>query len=204
MHIPQLILRQLYTFGSLERVADGVRFGLKNRLSDATLTRVAKIALDGVPVSLDLVRIDGGGEPLRGSDVSTATPMAFPLKKTIHVEIAGVTLEKGKHKITLAFDSQPFGELSFSVEDAVSDEAQKKPTTIPYDKENELLGGSDCGAAGVHHVLRGRRPPAHRQVLRSTRRRRAATSRTSPAWRRCRSASPGRSRSTASTPRASS
>ena len=31
MKIPQLLLRQLYTFGSLTNAADGARFSLKNR-----------------------------------------------------------------------------------------------------------------------------------------------------------------------------
>ena len=43
MQIPQLILRQLYTFGSLEHYDAGVQFGLKNRLSDATLVRLASV-----------------------------------------------------------------------------------------------------------------------------------------------------------------
>jgi len=34
--IPSLILKQLYTHGSLESDSTGVSFGLKNRLSDAT------------------------------------------------------------------------------------------------------------------------------------------------------------------------
>ena len=34
--IPSMILKQLYTFGSLKNLPDGVKFSLKNRLSDAT------------------------------------------------------------------------------------------------------------------------------------------------------------------------
>ena len=48
MKIPSLILKQLYTFGSLENEADGVRFGLKNRLSDAVLTGVKEIKIEDV------------------------------------------------------------------------------------------------------------------------------------------------------------
>jgi hydroxymethylglutaryl-CoA reductase (NADPH) len=50
MKIPSLILKQMYTLGSLENVADGVRFSLKNRLSNATVTRLAEIRIDGNPV----------------------------------------------------------------------------------------------------------------------------------------------------------
>ena len=43
MKIPSLILEQIYTFGSLENVADGVCFGLKNRLSDASVTGIGHL-----------------------------------------------------------------------------------------------------------------------------------------------------------------
>ena len=38
MFVPSLLLKQLYTFGSLKNSADGLQFSMKNRLSDATLT----------------------------------------------------------------------------------------------------------------------------------------------------------------------
>ena len=57
MEIPSLVLRQLYTFGSLENTSSGVQFALKNRLMDVTLT------------SLDFVRIDGDE-----ADLDQATP----------------------------------------------------------------------------------------------------------------------------------
>jgi len=35
MFVPSLMLRQLFTNGSLRNVPDGVQFSIKNRLSDA-------------------------------------------------------------------------------------------------------------------------------------------------------------------------
>ena len=52
MKIPNSILRQLYTFGSLAHSATGVRFSLKNRLSDATVTAVKRVAVDEEEVDL--------------------------------------------------------------------------------------------------------------------------------------------------------
>ena len=52
MKIPSLILKQLYTLGSLENTPDGVRFGLKNRLSDAILTEILAISIDDRAVPL--------------------------------------------------------------------------------------------------------------------------------------------------------
>jgi hydroxymethylglutaryl-CoA reductase (NADPH) len=138
MQIPQLILRQLYTFGSLEHANGGVQFGLKNRLSDATLTRLSKLLIGGVDVPLDQLTIDaGGGHAVRGSDVSASAPMPFPLRKTIVVRAPGVRLAKGKHKLTLMFETLPFGTLTLNVEDSLSDAPPSKAASIPYDKEND-------------------------------------------------------------------
>ena len=46
MKIPQLLLRQLYTFGSLTNEPGGFRLSLKNRLSDVTLTRIIRVKFD--------------------------------------------------------------------------------------------------------------------------------------------------------------
>ncbi|HHQ48973.1 MAG TPA: hydroxymethylglutaryl-CoA reductase, partial [Acidobacteria bacterium] len=53
MKIPSLILKQLYTFGSLEATPEGIQFAVKNRLSDATLVGLRKIVIDGTEVPLD-------------------------------------------------------------------------------------------------------------------------------------------------------
>ncbi len=36
--IPSLLLKQLYTFDSLKNTPQGVKFSLKNRLTDVTVT----------------------------------------------------------------------------------------------------------------------------------------------------------------------
>ena len=47
MKIPSLILKQLYTFGSLENRNGGVQFSVKNRLSDASFAGLKSIKFDG-------------------------------------------------------------------------------------------------------------------------------------------------------------
>jgi len=142
MQIPQLILRQLYTFGSLEHANGGVQFGLKNRLSDATLLKLQKVEIAGTPVSLEDLTLDAGaGQAVRGSEISPSAPMPFPLRKTIVVRAPGVRLPTGKHKIQLTFETQPFGTLALTVEDAISEEPAVKPVSLPYDKENDQAEG---------------------------------------------------------------
>ena len=134
MKIPTLILRQLYTFGSLAHSATGARFSFKNRLSDATVTSVKRVAFDEEDVDLAKLTLIVDGHPVKASAVSLLEPLSFPLKKTIVVEAPGVKLTAGKHKVSIAFNSEPFGDLSFSVEDSLASDSPRAET-LPYDKE---------------------------------------------------------------------
>ncbi len=135
MKIPNLILRQLYTFGSLEPTANGVRFALKNRLSDATVTGVTRIAVGDTVADLARTTLVVDGKAVPATEISKAAPLAFPLRKTIVVEVPGVRLDPGKHKMSIAVDATPFGELAFTAEDSLSTQVAR-PETLPYDKES--------------------------------------------------------------------
>jgi len=135
MKIPSLILKQLYTMGSLENAPGGVQFGLKNRLSDASLTGITGIAIDGHPLPLDDVLFEVGGERVAPADVSKERPLQFPLRKQMTVICSCDNLELGKHTVGIAFEVQPFGKLSFEVNDAIREPAARR-VTVPYDKED--------------------------------------------------------------------
>src|SRR4029079_1795992 len=90
LKVPGLILKQMYNFGSLENVPGGVRFSVKNRLSDATLTRLTSIRIDGKDIALaDLTMEFSEGEKqhvLKGADVSEKKPLPFPLARTVAIQ----------------------------------------------------------------------------------------------------------------------
>jgi len=136
--VPQLLLKQLYTFGSLENLARGVRFALKNRLSDATLVRVDGVSIDGVDCAPSDLRLElADGTFLSGDEVSEERPFDFPLRRTVHVLAAGLeALDKGSHEIELRFVAKPFGELRLKIQDAISEDAPRR-RQIPYDKEDD-------------------------------------------------------------------
>jgi hydroxymethylglutaryl-CoA reductase (NADPH) len=135
MKIPSLVLKQLYTFGSLENLDGGVRFALKNRLSDATLTRLRRLAIDGREVPLDKVQLDLDGQLLGAGTVSAQAPMAFPLRKVVMVQAAIPHLAAGSHEIEIDFEAKPFGELELRVKDAI-EEFKPKRVVVPYDKDD--------------------------------------------------------------------
>lgn len=47
MFIPSILLKQLYTHGSLVKTVSGISFKLKNRLKDAIVKELLWITIDG-------------------------------------------------------------------------------------------------------------------------------------------------------------
>ncbi len=124
MMIPSLVLKKLYTLGSLKNAAAGVQFAIKNRLSDAELTGLRSIAINGAPVSLEKVRVTlDDGREIPASQVDEGHPLPFPLRSMVTIQTGAPALAKGKHEIEIAVDTRPFGKLQFKVEDAIADPA---------------------------------------------------------------------------------
>ena len=131
--IPSMLLKQLYTFGSLKNSARGVEFQLKNRLSDATVTGVQAVAFDGVDVPLAAVSIDlGDGQVLKPGDLA-GSPIDFPLRRTLDVVCAVDPLSEGKHAIEVRFSAKPFGTLKLKVDGAI---AKDRPVTVKIPRNN--------------------------------------------------------------------
>jgi hydroxymethylglutaryl-CoA reductase (NADPH) len=136
MFVPSALLKQLYTFGSLENTDQGVEFALKNRLKDATLTGLLDVKIDGDSIPRDDVFLFmSDGETYSADEISSDNAVDFPLKRTLHLRVDRPALDTGKHKIELSFQARPFGELSFSVEDSISaqDDAFQR---IPRDEDD--------------------------------------------------------------------
>lgn len=131
--IPKLLLRQLYTNGSLRNSDDGVIFSVKNRLKDAKLTGLVCLKIDGQKLNIGKVTIiNDDGTEMMPEEITKEKPIDFPLRKIIQVKVAIPHLADGKHKINFTFTTTPFGELQFDVEDSISKVNQSR-VKIPRD-----------------------------------------------------------------------
>jgi hydroxymethylglutaryl-CoA reductase (NADPH) len=123
MAVPSLLLRQLYTFGSLQNTAGGIQFSIKNRLSDARFTGISKVKIDGKDIPLDSIEMDfGTGLSLRPPDITPDNQIDFPLRQTMDILASIDSLDEGKHSIEVWFDTRPFGKLKLKVEDAIRED----------------------------------------------------------------------------------
>jgi hydroxymethylglutaryl-CoA reductase (NADPH) len=121
MFVFKSVLKQLYTNGSLRNTDDGFRFELKNRLMDAKLAGVRRVAIDGRDVPLDGAHlVTGEGRAVGPDEVTSASPLPFELGDTFDVRLRAAPLAPGEHAIVIEFDAQPFGALTLEVEDSIT------------------------------------------------------------------------------------
>jgi len=138
MTIPTLLLKKLYTLHSLKNTSTGAQFALKNRLHDAEVVEVRKIAIDGKPLALDQVRLDlGEGVELTPAEVDVAHPMPLPLRSVVTIRTREPELAAGRHEIEVDFDSRPFGKLHFKVNDALSNGVPPQRLRVPRDEKDD-------------------------------------------------------------------
>jgi len=123
--LPNVLLKQLYTRKSLRNTATGFTFSLKNRLSDAQFTGLERARINGrdYPASAFLLETDGG-EEVPVDAISAATPLAFPLRRSVRVRAIALPLEPGQHTLEITLRTQPFGTITLTVDDSLQPEAE--------------------------------------------------------------------------------
>lgn len=136
MKIPQLLLRQLYTFGSLTNAPEGLSFSLKNRLSDVTLTRILRVRIGSVEFGPETLQVDlGDGSWKPAAGVSPECPEDFPLRRVAHLRAPGKSVPDGTHEIEIGIEVKGVGALLVKVKDHVS-QAVPRPRSVPYSKDD--------------------------------------------------------------------
>ena len=117
--IPSMLLKQLYTRDSLKNTGGGVKFSLKNRLSDAKLTGLQSVKFDGreAPRSAITIQLDNGSV-IHPDDLKN-NPVDFPLRQSLDIVCAIEPLALGLHQIEIKFEATPFGSLTLKVEGSI-------------------------------------------------------------------------------------
>jgi hydroxymethylglutaryl-CoA reductase (NADPH) len=132
------LLAQLYTVGSLRSSAGGTVFQVKNRLFAAKLTGIRSIKVDGREIALSDTILRLGEHQRAAEAIGPGTAVDFPLRSVVEVEIPGLMLEQGPHRLSLAFDTTPFGPLAFEVVDSLVEQAAS-PRGVPRSGEDDYL-----------------------------------------------------------------
>jgi hydroxymethylglutaryl-CoA reductase (NADPH) len=131
-----MLLKQLYTSGSLKNTSASVQFSLKNRLSDATISSLQQVKFDDVAVPRDAITIVLDNGTVLTPDQLAAAPIDFPLRRTLDIVCKIAPLELGKHKIEVKFDAAPFGALTLKVDGSIAQEEERR-VHIPRDAADD-------------------------------------------------------------------
>lgn len=134
--VPSMILKQLYTFNSLKNTGAGVKFSLKNRLSDATITGLHYVKFDDKIVPREAITIILDDGTVLTPEQLAAKPVDFPLRRTLDIVCKIPPLELGKHKIEVKFDAAPFGTLTLKVDGSIAKEEERR-VVIPRDPADD-------------------------------------------------------------------
>ncbi|MEZ5347322.1 MAG: hydroxymethylglutaryl-CoA reductase [Pyrinomonadaceae bacterium] len=135
--IPSMLLKQLYTYNSLKNTESGIKFSIKNRLTDVVFTELQSVKINGNEIPREKITVDfGDGDRLAATAISESAPIDFPLKKSIEVYCETENLEHGKYKIKIAVKAKGYGALKFEVEDAIA-ETENYEVRIPRDNSDD-------------------------------------------------------------------
>jgi hydroxymethylglutaryl-CoA reductase (NADPH) len=119
--IPSMLLRQLYTRGSLRNDSQGVVFSVKNRLSDAKLTALKGVKIGDKQIPLTDILIDlGDNQVLTAQQITESNPIDFPIRRSLNVIAKTEHLPEGKYSVKIEFRASPFGNLEIKVEDSIA------------------------------------------------------------------------------------
>lgn len=160
MFIPSMLLKKLYTIGSLQNENGNVVFSIKNRLSDARITGVRGIKLNGLDVPPEDIMLHLGNLTRTPESISADDPVDFPVSKTVKLALDRAALPEGKHEIEIAVDTEPFGKVKFKVDDTIS---QRDPNRVRIPRHDEddyseeaiqqrQQFAEDYTGARLHHV----------------------------------------------------
>lgn len=139
MFVPSMLLKQLYTRGSLSNTEAGLSFLLKNRLKDAKIKELISIKINGMVFLPESISVKvGGKELIKASDLNAEKHLDFPLRSVAQFLIDHPeTLSLDKHEIEISFTASPFGKLNFTVHDSIS-ACTKHIARMPRDEVNDF------------------------------------------------------------------
>jgi len=120
-------VNRLYTVGSLRNTEHGPAYRVKNRLFDATLTRVTKIEIDGEACDLTTTEVVIGTVVRSVGSISDDSPLPFSLRTELEVRVTAPPLAEGPHTVATEFVCEPFGTLEFEAVDYIVQPPAERP-----------------------------------------------------------------------------
>jgi len=133
-----MLLKLLYTRGSLHNTPEGVAFSIKNRLDTVRITRIDHVQIDGVRIGVEQIALDLGEGDVRPATAFNDDPAGYtlPVGQSATFHLATEHLREGIHTVQVQFAADPFGDLNVEVEDAIAGTTDNR-TRIPRQDQDD-------------------------------------------------------------------
>jgi len=139
MFVPDSMLKQLYTIGSLRETNTGLSFSLKNRIKSAHFNQIVDLSINNQKINNHKIMLAlNSGQPIGLQTLEQTKGVEFPLGSILDVFVDGTFVPKSKIiNIDITMSTRPFGNIELSVQDKVSIPA-KTFDEIPRNTENDF------------------------------------------------------------------
>ena len=139
MYIPALMIKQLYTIGSLQSTADGCQFRLKNRLQDVQLSEITSLIVNNQKVLAENISLCVG-ENVTSTlyQLKSSAGMRFSLGAELLVLVSDFHPPIGEMvSLEISLKTQDFGQLHLNVKDQLKHQI-KDTQSLPRAREDDL------------------------------------------------------------------
>ncbi len=141
--VSPLIIKKMYSTGSLKNVEDGVSFCIKNQIREAMLTGVFDVTINGKEIPLHNIVVRTNGSRRKATEIDMKKAIPFPFGEDMEIHARTETLSKNQeHQITLSIETGQFGVLDLAAIDSVVEtrvEQQRIPCNKLANYEPEII-----------------------------------------------------------------
>lgn len=139
MFVPDSMLKQLYTLGSLKETETGISFSLKNRIKSAHFNQILNLSINKQKIDKHkIMLVLNSDQAMELPRIEQEKGLDFPIGAVLNVFVDGTFLSKSKTAhIDITLSTSPFGEIKLSVNDKLL-EANQIPHGIPRSAENDF------------------------------------------------------------------
>jgi len=122
MFVPNSMLKQLYTLGSLIETDRGLSFSLKNRIKGAHFNQILHLSINDQKVESHKILVAlNSQQPIDLNTLGQNQGVEFPLGAVLNVFVDGISVpDSNTLSIDITISTNPFGDIDLSLKDKVS------------------------------------------------------------------------------------
>lgn len=139
MLLPDSMLKQFYTLGSLRQTDNGLSFSLKNRIKSAHLNQLLHLFINNQKIEMSKIMVALDSEaPIGLHTLEQKKGIEFPLGATLTVFVDGNFVSESKaFDINITISAKPFGDIKLVLKDKLPPLVEPS-NEIPRNTENDF------------------------------------------------------------------